>query len=94
MKQWIWFFYYGIASAFLISGFFWMFSYYSKMPEYAKDALKIAIENQTPPVIQKPPFPYVSIFLVIAGSVIYLTTKFFYDKTQGGKNVKRTKKHG
>jgi hypothetical protein len=88
-----WYFYFGFAGALVVLGFFWIFSYYAHMPDYIKQSI---IDN--PPttsselIIQKPPFPYLGVFMAIFGTITFLISKYFYDKE--GHHVKRTTKHG
>lgn len=92
-KKELWYFYFGLASIFVIVGFFWIFSYYAEFPIYIKSALNKSIQsNSTTLIVEKPPFPRIALFLVLFGIATFLITKYFYDK--GGKHVKRTKKHG
>ncbi|MCD6576220.1 MAG: hypothetical protein J7K73_03610 [Nanoarchaeota archaeon] len=92
-KKELWYFYFGLASIFIVIGFFWLFSYYASFPIYIKSALNESIHsNSTTLVVEKPPFPWVALFLVIFGTATFLISKYFYDKE--GYHVKRTRKHG
>ncbi len=88
-----WYFYFGFGAIFVIIGFLWIFSYYAQTPGYIKQSI-----NKTPPtqttqlIIEKPPFPYTAVYMVIFGTIVFLTTKYFYNK--GEYHVKRTRKHG
>lgn len=85
-----WYFYFGFAAVFIIIGFFWIFSHYAKIPEYLVQSATTSLLEDAP---QKPVFPYVAIYLMVFGTAMFLTAKYFYEKNRGVKHVKRTRKH-
>jgi tellurite resistance protein TehA-like permease len=82
----LWYFYFGFGAVLIIIGFLWLFYYYSKYPYYLAKSVNESIANHSPElVVHKPPFPYVAAFSAVFGSVIFLITKYFYDKTYRNK---------
>ena len=82
----LWYFYFGFGAILMIIGFLWLFYYYSQYPHYIAQSINESIKNQSSKlVIEKPPFPYLAAFSAAFGSIIFLITKYFYDKSHRKK---------
>jgi Na+/H+ antiporter NhaC len=94
-----WYVYYTVFSLLIVAGFFYMFYHYSNLSvqavtglqtldinaETVEDAINlrynvpdISTEQTTPPTI------YIAIVLVVLGTMGFLTTKYFYEKSNKG----------
>ncbi len=66
-KEAKWYFYFGVGAAFIATGALWIFNHYAKIPIMATRG----IESE---------FPMFPGFLFVFGIVIFLITKYVYEK--------------